>query len=235
MGGDGPPLDLGRLSCPELNPVRDKLVDALVDLACDVPASLVALDLSQRQAVEVGHNAEVRRSATMPALARYTGVLYDALDLPGLKKGERDRAYRRLGVASGLFGLVRGGDPIPTYRLSGGSVLPSIGPLGTLWRPVLEPVLAEVDEFVVDLRSGAYATLARVPHAVVVRVVSEDDAGRRTAVSHHNKAHKGLLARALAVSRSEPRTIGGLAKVAASAGLRLDRTGERTADLFIAH
>ena len=235
IGGAGVPLDLDLLSCPELNPVRGKLVDAVVDLASDVPASLATLGLSERQAVEVERNAELRRSPTMPALTRYTGVLYDALDVPGLKKGERDRAYRRLAVASALFGLVRGGDPIPAYRLSGGSVLPSIGSLGALWRPALEPVLAEVDDFVVDLRSGAYATLARIPDAVVVRVVSEDGTGVRKAVSHFNKAHKGLLARALAVSRAEPKNMTGLIKVAATAGLRVERTGTHTADLFAAH
>lgn len=235
IGGVGSPLDLDLLSCPELNPVRDKLVDAVVELASDVPASLVALGLSERQSAEVERNAELRRSPTMPALARYTGVLYDALDLPGLKKGERDRAYRRLAVASALFGLVRGGDPIPAYRLSGGSALPSVGPLGSLWRPTLEPVLAQVDDFVVDLRSGTYATLARIPDAVVVRVVSEDGTGVRKAVSHFNKAHKGLLARALAMSRAEPKNVTGLIKVAATAGLRMERTGTHTADLFAAH
>jgi cytoplasmic iron level regulating protein YaaA (DUF328/UPF0246 family) len=231
-GGDGAPLDLDRLSFPELNPVRDKIADALVELSGDVSASLVALKLSERQAAEVQRNAELRRSPTMPALARYTGVLYDALDLPSLTKAQRDRAHQRLAVASALFGAVRGGDPIPAYRLSGGSTIPSIGGLRGLWRPALEPALQGVDELVVDLRSGAYATLARVPQAVVVRVVSEDGSGRRKAVSHFNKAHKGLLARAVTTSRAEPSDVAGLVKVAAAAGLRLEPTGERTADLF---
>ena len=49
---------------------------------------------------------------------------------------------------------------------------------------------------VVDLRSGPYAALARVPHAVQVRVLREAD-GARAVVSHDNKWTKGLLARAL--------------------------------------
>ncbi|PRY42572.1 peroxide stress protein YaaA [Umezawaea tangerina] len=232
IGGTGAPLDHAALSCPELNPVRDKIASALVELADDLPASLAALDLSERQADEVSRNAELWRSPTLPALARYTGVLYDSLDLPSMKKGERERAFRRLAVASALFGVVRGGDPIPAYRLSGGSVLPSIGSLTALWRPALEPVLREVDEFVVDLRSGAYANLARIPDAVVVRVVSEDARGVRKAVSHFNKAHKGLLARALSTSRAEPSDVRGLIRVAKAAGLRVEKTGERGVDLF---
>ena len=232
VGGVGAPLDHSALTCPELTPVREKIAHALVELAADVPGSLAALALSERQADEVQRNAELWRSPTMPALARYTGVLYDALDLPTLKKGERDRAFHRLAIASALFGVVRGGDPIPAYRLSGGSALPSIGPLGALWRPALEPALAAIDDFVVDLRSGPYATLARIPHAVTVRVVSEDGSGVRKAVSHFNKAHKGLLARALVVSRAEPKNLNGLVKVAKAAGFRVEKTGDRTADLF---
>jgi cytoplasmic iron level regulating protein YaaA (DUF328/UPF0246 family) len=49
---------------------------------------------------------------------------------------------------------------------------------------------------VVDLRSGPYAALARVPQAVQVRVLRESGGGR-TVVSHDNKHTKGLLARAL--------------------------------------
>ena len=141
----------------------------LADLAADVPASLKALDISERQVDEVHRNAALRTSETTPALLRYTGVLYDNLDFPSLKKADQQRAYERLAVASALFGVVRGGDPVPAYRLSGGSTLPSHGSLRTLWKPALEPVLRDADEFVVDLRSGAYSSLAKIPHAVVVR------------------------------------------------------------------
>jgi hypothetical protein len=52
---------------------------------------------------------------------------------------------------------------------------------------VLEPVLADLatNELVVDLRSGSYAALARLPGAVGVDVIAEHADGRRTVVSHH--------------------------------------------------
>ena len=231
-GGDGPPLDLDTLSHPELTPVRRKLADALVDLAADVPASLAALGLSERQHAEVARNAALFASPTLPALHRYTGVLYDALDLGSLTAAQAGRAATRLAVASALFGIARATDRIPAYRLSGGSTVPGIGALGTLWRPVVEPELSEVDELVVDLRSGAYAALARLPRAVTVRVVSIDGAGRRTTVSHFNKAYKGRLARALASAKAEPGTIRGLLSVASSAGLTITQTGDRTLELL---
>ncbi|UJW36032.1 peroxide stress protein YaaA [Saccharothrix sp. AJ9571] len=231
-GGDGPPLDLDSLSSPELNPVRAKIADALTDLARDVPASLAALGISERQADEVQRNAELWTSPTLPALRRYTGVLYDALDITSFKKAELTRANERLAVASALFGIARATDRIPAYRLSAGSTLPALGGLRPLWRPALEPVFAGVEGLVVDLRSGGYAALARIPGAVTVRVVTEDGRGQRKTVSHFNKAYKGKLAAVLARAGRAPSTVDGLVKVAAKAGLSVERTGEHELEML---
>ena len=120
----------------------------------------------------MARNAEVWTSPTVPALHRYTGVLYDALDVGSLRGAAAVRARRRLVVGSALFGLLTADDPVPAYRLSAGSALPGRGTLAAVWRPLLEPVLAAVAarELVVDLRSGSYAALARVPGAVTVTV-----------------------------------------------------------------
>lgn len=233
-GGDGPPLDLDALSHPELSPTRRKLIDALSTLADSVPESLDVLGLSERQASEVERNSELWDAPTTPALERYTGVLYDALDVTSLSTKDRQRADSRLAVASALFGLARGTDAIPAYRLSGNTKLPGFGPLHGAWRPTLEPVLNETDDLVVDLRSGAYAALARVPGAVGIRVLSEDATGNRKVVSHHNKAHKGKLARALAQSTGEPTSVDDLLAVAHDAGLRAEREGANALCVVVA-
>lgn len=199
-GGDGPALDVGALCFPALTPVRERLVDALQDAACSDPDGLrVALGCTSRQAGEVAGNAQLRSSPTMPALQRYTGVLYDALSYATLPAASRRRADRSLVVVSALFGPLRPRDRVPAYRLSAGTSLPGVGPLAPLWRPALEPELAAVRGLVVDLRSGPYAALARVPGGVQVRVLRESG-GRRTVVSHDNKHTKGRLARALCES-----------------------------------
>ncbi|HEX3781615.1 MAG TPA: peroxide stress protein YaaA [Pseudonocardiaceae bacterium] len=231
-GGAGAPLDLATLSFPELNPVRAKVADALVELADDLPASLAALGISARQEAEVARNRMLYGSPTMPALRRYTGVLYDALDIGSLTPARRRHAHERLAVCSALFGLVRATDQIPAYRCSGGSGLPSLGPLPALWRPALEPVLAAVDDLVVDLRSGSYVALARVPGAVTVRVVTEGPGGKRLTVSHFNKAAKGRLARALGSVTAAPDTVAKVLTVASRAGIRLERTGEHQLELI---
>jgi cytoplasmic iron level regulating protein YaaA (DUF328/UPF0246 family) len=229
--GDGPPLDLDALSFPELNPIRERLVSALAALAADVPASMAALGLSPKQHAEVARNAALRTAPTLPAIRRYTGVLYDALAIGSFTRAERRRAGRRLAVASALFGVVRADDPIPTYRLSGGSILPGVGGLRSLWHPALSKTLSTVDDLVLDLRSGPYANLATIGHAVAVRVVSAD--GRLT-IGHFNKAHKGRLAAMLARAPREPSSVRGLVRMAASAGIRLERTAERALDLVVA-
>jgi uncharacterized protein len=227
-GGDGPRLDLAGLTAPELGPLRAELVDELVRLAADAPASRRALGISAAQEGEIARNAALRTAPTLPAIRRYTGVLYDALDAGSLRGAAATRARARLGVGSALFGILRADDPIPAYRLSAGSSLPGSPGLARRWRPLLEPVLAEIAarELIVDLRSGAYAGLGRVPGAVRVAVIAERSDGRRSTVSHFNKAHKGRLARELATARAEADDAAAVAAIARRAGMAVERDGD---------
>jgi cytoplasmic iron level regulating protein YaaA (DUF328/UPF0246 family) len=228
-GGDGPAIKLALLGSGELNPLREALVGELVDLAADPETCRRALGISAAQDAEIGRNAALRTSATMPAIHRYTGVLYDALDFGSLRAAEADRARSRLAIGSALFGLLRASDPIPAYRLSAGAKLPGRPGLAARWRPLLEPVLADlaVGELIVDLRSGAYVGLGRIPGAIAVDVVSELPDGRRTVVTHFNKAHKGRLARVLATAKSEPGDAAAVATLARRAGMQAERDGDK--------
>lgn len=200
-GGSGAPLDLGSLSWPDLGAIRRDIADDLVALAADRDASMAALKLGPKLAGEVDANAALWTSPTMPALDRYTGVLFDALDAGSLSPAARSV----LAVGSALFGVVGGGDMIPRYRLSAGSRLPARDAaagakpptMKKRWGTAITDALAAGDHgLVVDLRSGAYANLGRVPGAVTATVLTTGG----KVVSHFNKHHKGLLARALAES-----------------------------------
>jgi cytoplasmic iron level regulating protein YaaA (DUF328/UPF0246 family) len=226
-GGDGPPLRLDSLSFPTLTPLREALVDEVVALAADVPASRRALKIAATLDGEIERNAALRTAATLPAIHRYTGVLYDALDFGSLKGVAAQRARSRLAVGSALFGLVRADDPVPAYRLSAASALPAGGTLAARWQPLLVPELQRLaaDELIVDLRSGSYVSLGRLPGAVRVDVVNESGDGKRTVVSHFNKSHKGKLARVLAASKAEPTDAAGVAAIARRAGFQVERRG----------
>ena len=226
-GGRGRALDLAGLSHPALNPVRERVLDALHAAATTDPAGLQrALGCPPG---EVAKDAVLRAAGTLPASQRYTGVLYEALSYATLSPTGRRRANGSLRVASALFGLLSPTDRIPAYRLSGGTSLPGFGSLAAAWRPVVEPELAGHRGIVVDLRSGPYAQLARVPGAVQVRVLRESS-GVRSVVSHDNKHTKGLLARELCEHGA--RTVDDVATAAESCADLVEVTG-RQVDLVL--
>jgi cytoplasmic iron level regulating protein YaaA (DUF328/UPF0246 family) len=224
---DLPPVELGSLVLPGLAPVRARLLKAMVRLARGRrPAALAALGLSESQAGELAHNRELLSAPAGPAAEVYTGVLYDALDLPDLHR--RGVATDDVLIFSGLWGVLRPGDRIPHYRCSA-TVKPSAsGSVSATWRTALRaPLAAHVgDRLVVDLRSGAYGSLwAAGGNAVTVRVLHEresDGAVTRSVVSHFNKATKGRIARALLESGQRPRKPDELADLVRALGYTVE-------------
>jgi len=218
----GKPLDLDAMTMPELREARAEVLDALVTLcrpgSPDLPLESASarhlatqtLGLGKTQSDEIDRNAALRTAPTARAEQIYTGVLYEALDLPSLETAAKRRASTWVAITSGLFGLVRPHDRIPAYRLSGDVSLPGLGPVAAHWRGVLEPAVLEAagGGLILDLRSTTYAGFWR-PHAGVggqvasVRVLHEVG-GERKVVSHFNKATKGRLVRSLLTSGDHP-------------------------------
>lgn len=204
MPTTGDPVDLDALSFPELIGHRVDLMAALV-LLCrdDAVKAAEVLGLGPTQACEVERNAALPHAPAAPARDVYAGILYDALDLKRISGPAADRANASIIVTSAVFGAIRPSDHIPAYRLGGSVSLPGIGPIATFWRPVLRDALSASagGSLVLDLRSTTYAAFWRPPatiagRVVAARVLHEVD-GRRTVVSHHNKATKGHLLRSL--------------------------------------
>ena len=230
FGGDHPPLDWDSLSFPELNSVRKQIAADLV--ALDDPFTV--LGISNKLAAEVEANQQLLTSPTTPAILRYTGVLYDALSAGTLP----NEALQRLAIGSALFGVVRAGDLIPHYRLSGGTKLPtrssSTTPtLKSRWGGLITEVLSSADDLVVDLRSGTYQQLGRLKTAITVRVESVQPDGSRKVVSHFNKHYKGELARVLALSKQDPTSIDEVAAIARAARMTVEITSSTALTLVV--
>ena len=230
FGGDHPPLDWDSLSFPELNSVRKQIAADLV--ALDDPFTV--LGISDKLAAEVEANQQLLTSPTAPAILRYTGVLYDALSAGTLP----NEALQRLAIGSALFGVVRAGDLIPHYRLSGGTKLPtrssSTTPtLKSRWGGLITEVLSSADDLVVDLRSGTYQQLGRLKTAITVRVEFVQPDGSRKVVSHFNKHYKGELARVLALSEQDPISIDEVAAIARAAGMTVEITSPTALTLVV--
>lgn len=197
------------LGFPGLKKTRTEVLGALVTLCSgnkDRAASVLGLGPKQRELIAV--NASLRSAPCAPSIEIYTGVLYEAWDFASLPAAARKRADSRVAIASALFGLLRPSDPIPAYRLSGDTTLPGLGPLSSVWKQAMQTELAKTRGPIIDLRSGAYVSLGPIPESVAHRAfvgrVLLEKSGKRSVVSHHNKATKGRLARALLEQSSVP-------------------------------
>ncbi|MFC7496051.1 MULTISPECIES: peroxide stress protein YaaA [unclassified Nocardioides] len=228
----GKPLDLATLDFPTLTPARERVLDALVELCegdPDVAAKTLGVGGTQLDLVDL--NRGLRGNPTARADQVYTGVLYDALDVATLSTAARRRATKRLAVTSSLFGLVRPGDRIPAYRLSGDTTLPGLGAVAAVWRECLGDAVTEAlgRGLLVDLRSSTYAAFWRpTPEVKVatVRVLHEHQ-GQRKVVSHFNKATKGRIVRALLEDGADPRTPDRLAEALRDLGWVVEVDGTR--------
>lgn len=155
----------------------------------------------------------------MPAIDRYTGVLFDALDARSLSAASRRWLGEHVWIHSAPLGPVGALDALPTYRLAAGTSLPGLPALRRHWAEATSAAIAEADpSFVLDLRSEAYVALGPVPGSVAsayVRVVTAH--GR--ALNHFNKKSKGLLVRAIAEDRPRVSSLRGLRAWAQKRGI----------------
>jgi cytoplasmic iron level regulating protein YaaA (DUF328/UPF0246 family) len=235
-GGRSRPLDVSRLALPSLAPQRESVIDALVSLSADEDQAARILKLGATQRSEVAVNTRLRLSPTMPAVDRYTGVLFDALGAASLDPASRRWVAGHVLIHSAPFGPVAALDAIPAYRLGAGVSLPGVAPLTRLWADAVSGALAdEAPRFVLDLRSEAYAALGPVPAGVpsaYLRVVAHTDAGAVRALNHFNKHAKGALVRRLAESRPRISSRAGLLRWASAVGLRVQAGDPGELQLF---
>jgi cytoplasmic iron level regulating protein YaaA (DUF328/UPF0246 family) len=151
-------------------------------------------------------------------------------------------------IASGAFGLLAAGEPVPDHRVPMSASVPGIGGLTPYWRAHLAdviPAMATSRHLVIDLRSSDYLGTPPVPaaqrrHVLSVRVLTERG-DLRSVVSYSSKLTKGQLARALVAAEatgSKVRKPADVAEVAAAAGFRVEvghtGMGQPTLDLVLA-
>ena len=159
----GSPLDLDALSFPSLTPMRERVMDAVVDTV-PLPDALRRLYVGPSLADEVARNAHLRDLPTRPAVHTYAGPLYQGLDAESWSSGVEKRAARHLVIVSSLWGALRPADRIPPYRLHICSRLLGMDRLEPAWRTVLPETLADAADHhgpILDLRSPGYQAVGR--------------------------------------------------------------------------
>jgi cytoplasmic iron level regulating protein YaaA (DUF328/UPF0246 family) len=210
-----------------LDPARDQLIAALGKLCQDSEKATKALKLGKESRAEVAKNLSLMSSPTMPALHRYAGVLYQALDANSLSPKALKLAGERLFIQSALFGLLPALEQIPDYRFSASSKLPGVN-LIQVWTRAHEAVWPRMVGPILDMRSSEYQELNPIPkerEQYQVEVFSEDG----KLLNHFNKRSKGLFVRA--ALENNLTDISQVAQVGAQAGLRTEVEG-RTLKLF---
>jgi uncharacterized protein len=147
-------------------------------------------------------NMQLVGASCLPAWQRYTGVVWDHLDLASLTATQRNAFTKRIIVPSGLLGLVRADDLIPDYRLKMGARLAPFGTMSKFWNEAITDALVAVvkKKVVVDLLPNEHR--AAINWDLLDNVVRIDLVSHSGAVvgGHNAKAAKGLLARHLLVS-----------------------------------
>lgn len=206
VGGTGEPWVPGTGSFPSLDPFRARVHRSL--------GAAMKAELADRHkllgvkgaalATATATNLAVRTAATLPAIERYTGVLYEALEAASMSARDRSRLNEQVIIFSGLWGLVRPTDPIPDYKLKMGGSLKATGRLASFWKPSIDaavkPELSDrtVWNLLPNEHDSAWSGASTATAVVSVRFLDEIGTGRDSklvVVSHWNKLLKGALVR----------------------------------------
>lgn len=192
------------LSFPSLDAIRHTIAVELTELSRRDPAAAAhMLKLGPKSAAEVEHNLSLDSGVLLPAIERYTGVLYAETGAAQWSVESRGWSQQHLAIQSSLWGVIRAQDPIPSYRLSSSSRLAGRS-MRAWWGTAATDALATSGaQWILDARSGGYRELGPVPDSIpsaYLEVVTRDGG---VALNHFNKKHKGELVRALAESRPD--------------------------------
>jgi hypothetical protein len=198
-----------------LDPMREQIIRELEKVSENESMAEKILKLGKRNLHEAKANLELFTSPTMPALARYAGVLYEALGYDTLTELGLKRAKEQLFIQSALFGLVPATEHIPFYRLSAAAVLPGVA-LKKLWPAVHDDLVwPRLSGPIMDMRSKAYVELAPIPNSMESYQVEVIDEQSGKALNHFNKKAKGAFTRAaLESGLSSIEDVAGVAKKA---------------------
>lgn len=206
--------------------VREHLADLVVHGSAEAlrrafEVKEAALEKAKEEALALRHPVPLR-----PALERYTGVAFQALDPVTLDRG----LWRQVFVLSTLRGLVRGDEPVPPYKLK----LAGLPGLKAHWQRHLPPRLEKLPggplwELLPQDGASLLKGWTRPRHTVAV----VDPQGR--AITHWSKLYRGRVARwILEHGQGAPAQVRrGRLEGAAWAGLEDNATGGKLLTLVV--
>ncbi len=176
-------------ACPEFAREAAAIVKKLRGLKTKA-ARMKAYGVSTTEKAEAAHalNLTALDAPGLPAITRYTGVVYDNIDFPTLK--DPAHALAHVYIVSALYGLIPASAPIANYKL------PMTAALATHWRRTNTARLAAMAEghTVLSLLPGIHA---RALDFAPLLTVDFKLAGGKKSAGHFGKAIKGKFVRFL--------------------------------------
>lgn len=147
-------------------------------------------------------NAGILTASTLPAIERYSGVVYDGIDYPSLPVKARDFFNAHVRIISALFGFLAPQDLIPDYKLKIEKL-----DAAAYWRPLITKKLSGC--FVVDLLPQAHQSAVSYVRGVRVDFIVLKN-GKAVPAGHHGKLIKGKFVRWLCEEGvTDPQKFGG--------------------------
>ena len=186
----------------ELGAMRQQVADSLCK-AKGGDAALLGVSGRHLERARTA-NRSLIGAPTLPAAERYTGVVWDHLNLGSLTAAQRKKALPRIIVPSGLLGVVTAEDPVPDYRLKmGARFTPFGGTMAKWWRDAVSKAINSYARgcLVIDLLPSEHrAAYTSDPSLIANHVVVDLVTPQGKAGGHDAKAAKGALARHLLTS-----------------------------------
>jgi cytoplasmic iron level regulating protein YaaA (DUF328/UPF0246 family) len=142
---------------------------------------------------------KVETTKPTPAIAVYTGVLYQALAWQSLSPAAKKRGETTVAIISAKYGALRPSDRIESYKEKIDN------------KAMAHIVATKLDgvekALIIDCRSSTYKGVWKSPVEITVEIkVSTVVDGVRTVVTHMSKKTRGEITRWLLQSRSVPKT-----------------------------
>ena len=135
---------------------------------------------------------DVFNSKCVPAIERYTGVVYNHIDWETLNKKAKNYMNKHVIIFSGLFGLLSPDTFIPDYKLK-----MNVLSLKSLWGPIISDYLKDED-LIFDLLPQVHRK-AYTPNKNTIQIdFLVQSKGKTSAAGHFGKAVKGQFIRFLA-------------------------------------
>ena len=172
-----------------------KYTQQIVDLLCLIEnEDLTSVYGTTQEKAMMFHrqNQDAFNSKCVPAIERYTGVVYNHIEWNTLSKKSKNYMQKHILIFSGLFGLLTPETLIPDYKLK-----MNVLSLKSLWGPIISNYLKDED-IIFDLLPQVHRK-AYKPNKNTIQIdFLVQSKGKTSAAGHFGKAVKGQFIRFLA-------------------------------------